>query len=132
MTRATTIILLLIITISAIFGGGAMLIDPSGTNQGISIETLKNTPFDDFLIPGLILFIMFGLGGLITTIIVMKKIKGYPFLTISMGFALSLFISVEILMLKDVHFLQIIYAIIGISLVILGILLRKKEYGLKL
>lgn len=109
-----------------------MLIDPSGTNQGISIETLKNTPFDDFLIPGLILFIMFGLGGLITTIIVMKKIKGYPFLTISMGFALSLFISVEILMLKDVHFLQIIYAIIGISLVILGILLRKKEYGLKL
>lgn len=132
MTRATTIILLLITTISAIFGGGAMLIDPSGTNQGLPIETLKNTPFENFLIPGLVLFVIFGLGGLITTIIVMKKIKGYPFLTISMGFALSIFISIEILMLKDVHFLQIIFAIIGISLVILGILLRKKEYGLKL
>ena len=108
-----------------------MLIDPSGTNQGLPIETLINSPFEDFLIPGLILFVVFGLGGLTTTIIVMKKIKGYPFLTIFMGFALSIFISVEILMLKDVNFLQIIFAIIGISLVILGIILRKKEYGLK-
>lgn len=132
MIRATAIILLLITSISAIFGGGAMLIDPSGTNQGLPIETLINSPFEDFLIPGLILFVIFGLGGLTTTIIVMKKTKGYPFLTIFMGFALSIFISVEILMLKDVNFLQIIFAIIGISLVILGIILRKKEYGLKL
>ncbi len=132
MTRITAIILLLITAIGAIFGGGALLIDPLGEKLGLPIETLKYSPFENFLIPGLILFIILGLGSLITSIIVIKRVSGYPFLTIFMGFAISIFISVEILMLKDVKFLQIIFAIIGISLVILGIILRKKEYGLKL
>jgi len=103
--------------------------DPSGSVIKLPTEILKNSPFPNFFVPGLILFVVLGLGSLFTSILVILKIRGYPFLTIFMGFALSIWISVQMLMIRDVHYLHIIYGLIGIILIILGILLRRKEYG---
>jgi len=132
MTRLTAIILLFFNGISAVFGGGALMNDPSGSVIKLPTEILKNSPFPNFFVPGLILFVVLGLGSLFTSILVILKIRGYPFLTIFMGFALSIWISVQMLMIRDVHYLHIIYGLIGIILIILGILLRRKEYGIQL
>jgi len=90
---------------------------------------LQNSPFTNFFIPGLILFTILGLGSLFAAIIVIMKLRGYPFMVIFMGFSLSIWISVQIIYIKDVHYLHIIYGLIGIILIILGIFLRRKEYG---
>lgn len=131
MARLTTVILLAFNGISALFGGGALVTDPSGGRLGMPVDMLKFSAFNDFLLPGLILFVILGLGSTITCIIVIMKIRGYPFLTIFIGFALSIWISIQSLLLKDVHYLHIFYGLIGIILIILGILLRRKEYGSK-
>jgi hypothetical protein len=48
--------LLAFLGIGAIGGGGALIISPSGKLLGgIPLSLLKNSPFNDFLIPGIIL-----------------------------------------------------------------------------
>jgi hypothetical protein len=48
--------------ISAAFGGIVLVANPSGGLIGMPISLLRFSPFEDFLIPGLILGIVFGIG----------------------------------------------------------------------
>jgi len=45
----------------ALVGGVALLMAPSGEIVGLSSAPLDRTPFGDFLVPGIILFVVFGL-----------------------------------------------------------------------
>lgn len=55
------ILLHILLGIGAIVGGGALILSPDGSLTGIPLYFLDNSPFSDFLIPGLILFIFNGL-----------------------------------------------------------------------
>jgi hypothetical protein len=48
--------------LSAAFGGIMLVANPSGGLLGMPISLLRFSPFQDFLIPGLILGIVFGIG----------------------------------------------------------------------
>ena len=50
---------------SGIAGGMGLVTDPSGMNMEMSIEMLKHSPFTNFLIPGIVLFIVIGLGNML-------------------------------------------------------------------
>jgi hypothetical protein len=52
--------------ISAIFGAIMLVPDPTGAMIGMPISLLEFSPFQDFLIPGLILGIVFGIGSFAT------------------------------------------------------------------
>jgi hypothetical protein len=47
--------------LNALVGGGAFLLAPDGHLIQMPLSNLKNTPFSDFLIPGLLLFIFVGI-----------------------------------------------------------------------
>ena len=55
-------VLLGVLGVGAIFGGLVFVIAPTGAILGIPLSVLRYSPFDDFLIPGLILLIVFGIG----------------------------------------------------------------------
>src|SRR4051812_44019667 len=66
MKRNKLLIILLIILIgfigiSACFSGPLLIIDPSGRRLQFPEGTLDNTPFANFLIPGIILTLVIGL-----------------------------------------------------------------------
>jgi hypothetical protein len=66
--------LLLFLGISAIGGGGALIISPSGRLLGgLLLSILKNSPFTDFLIPGIILFFVLGIFPIVTIWALIKK-----------------------------------------------------------
>ena len=127
MTRILIIILLAFNGIGAVYGGIMLIADPEGWKLGLPKSILQHSPFDDFLIPGIILFLVLGLGSLIVCALVILKVKKNPSWVILMGFVLSVWISVQMLMLRDVNFLHVIYGMIGLTLMIMGILERKKE-----
>jgi len=52
--------LLLFLSLGALFGGGVLIIDPSGDLFQMPVIILQNSPFNNFLIPGLFLFIVLG------------------------------------------------------------------------
>ncbi|MEJ2594102.1 MAG: hypothetical protein P8100_03020 [bacterium] len=127
MTRILIIILLAFNGLGAVYGGIMLISDPSGWKLGLPISLLEHSPFEDFLIPGFILFIVIGLGNLVVCGLVILRTGKNASWVIVAGFALAVWIAVQLLMIRQVHYLHIIYAFVGILLMILGIIDRKRE-----
>lgn len=51
--------------LSGIYGGGALVLDPSGGMLGLPISLLEGSPFESYRIPGSILLLVLGLYPLI-------------------------------------------------------------------
>ena len=49
----------------AVGGGLGLVLEPSGANLGIPLELLENSPFATYLIPGIVLLTVNGLGSLV-------------------------------------------------------------------
>jgi hypothetical protein len=71
--RNLFLILLGLLGIGAIGGGIILIISPSGALLGIPVSEYKNIPFDNFLIPGIILFTLIGVIPLLLIIALIKK-----------------------------------------------------------
>ena len=65
---------LAILGIGACFGGGALTISSSGKLiGGLPLAMLDKTPFSNFLIPGIILFLVLGVAPLLLIMPLIKK-----------------------------------------------------------
>lgn len=53
--------LLTLSTLAALVGGALLLADPTGSLLGLSVADLSGAPFQDYTIPGAVLFGVFGL-----------------------------------------------------------------------
>jgi len=63
----------LFLGIGALFGGLMLILKPDGSLLGMNPDWLNHSPFNNFLIPGLILFTLNGVLPLITVIGLIKK-----------------------------------------------------------
>lgn len=102
----------LFIGIGAIVGGLAAIMNPVSP-LGMPASTLAGTPFDSFIIPGVILFVVIGLGNLAAAVPVFmgKKWLGYPSGTA--GIALMFWIMVQCAMLGSIVALHVIFFCLG-------------------
>lgn len=125
MIRTLTLILLLFVAVSAFGGGIPLLLDPSGGLLHMPLRLLEYSPFKNFLIPGIILVVIIGLGSLDCAILLMGRHRHAPVAVVIEGAALVIWIIVELLMIRSFHFLHALYAGLGIVLVFLGLRLRQ-------
>ncbi len=114
MTKAvrTAVILHFFIGAGALFGGLAAIITPDGP-MGMSPDVLRLGPFDSFLIPGIILFVLIGMGNIVSGILVIRRIRNYDYLTGAMGAILIGWLVVQCVILQSVHFLHVLYFALG-------------------
>ncbi len=54
----------ILICICGVAGGLGLVTEPNGTNLGFQVEWLSQSPFTDYLIPGIILLVVIGVGNL--------------------------------------------------------------------
>jgi len=129
--------LLLFLGISAIFGGGALVISPSGRLLGgLPLSILKNSPFSNFLVPGIILFLVLGIFPIFTVWALIKK-PVVPFAayfnlfkdmhwswsySIYCAFALMIWIQTETYFIQGVGLLQMFYMLYVIPILIVALL----------
>lgn len=106
--------------IGGIAGGLAAIINPQSP-LGMTIESLKNSPFKDYFIPGVILFTIIGLGNLISAFIFHCKSRYQGYISSVFSWALVIWILVQCIMLKAVAFLHILFFIIGLIQAILAL-----------
>lgn len=106
------------------------IIDPYGTLFGMPIDVLKKGPFKNFLIPGLFLFFIIGLGHLISFIVVKRKLKFHAYISGGAGCILMSWILIQIYMLQTIHFLHIIFFMVGLfeSVIALYMLVKLKLF----
>jgi hypothetical protein len=123
--RISSVLLLLFNGAGAVYGGHTLVSDPSGQAMGLPLTFLNNTPFPDYMIPGTILLVVLGGGSFIAILAVLLKARWYPHLLVVMGCALTIWILVQILMIRVLFYLQFVIGGIGIMLLVLGMIQRR-------
>lgn len=121
---------IIIQAISGLAGGIALVSDPTGASLGIPQEWLSNSPFNDYLIPGVILFSVLGIFPAFVSVGLWKE-KHWGWLgSLSLGIALIIWIIVEIIIIgyQSNPPLQLIYGILGIIILLVTSLSRVKRF----
>jgi len=103
----------LFVGIGAMLGGLAAITNPKAP-LGISVEVLKNSPFSNFLIPGIILFIIIGIGNVFSALMFRFKSRFQGYISSVFSWALVIWIVVQCIMLNDIAFLHVLFFIIGL------------------
>jgi len=103
----------LFVGLGAVVGGLAAIINPQEP-LGMPVELLNNSPFNNYLIPGIILFTIIGLGNVISAFMFRFKLRFQGYISSVFSWALVIFIVVQCMMLNTVHFLHIIFFVIGL------------------
>lgn len=125
------LILMLFQGASGLYGGGALVLDPSGTFLQMPPGLLDGSPFDTYLIPGIILLLILGIFPLIVFYGVWKRRAWSWAGAFLVSIALIIWIVVEIAMIgyHSEPPLQLIYGVVGVALLILT-LMPSIGYGL--
>lgn len=126
--RGVALFLLLFNGIAAIFGGWQLIAHPDGSSIKLSLDYISGSPFDNYLLPGVMLFISNGVFGFFVLFCTLGEIKNYPRLILIQGIILFAWILVQILMVREINSLHIALGSIGILLILSGrILMRSKH-----
>ena len=118
--RIISIFLLLLVAVNALAAGYLFIVDPSGSRLGITISWLKHSPFQDFLIPGMVLFMVNGVFNLVAALFATFKWDHYARLIAFQGMILTGWIIVQMIFMRDIHFLHVLLGAIGVTLFMFG------------
>ncbi len=111
----------------ALFGGYNLVKFPDGNTIHLSPDWLINTPFPDYTIPGIVLFIVNGLFSFFVLIMLWKNSPNTGRWLIAQGLLLTSWIIVQMLFIRTVHFFHLILGSAGIALMVIGWLFMKKR-----
>jgi len=109
-------------------GGGMMAILNSQGPGGMPIDALKNSPFSNFLIPGIILFTVIGLGNVFSAVSILFKSKYQGYISSVFSWALVIWIVVQCIMLNEVVFLHILFFVIGLMEAVLSMVILFEQH----
>lgn len=70
-SKSFLIALQMVVGITALAGGVKLVADPSGGSLGISLQWLSQSPFSDFTLPGVVLFVVIGLGNALASLLLL-------------------------------------------------------------
>lgn len=131
--RYLLIAIIIFLSISGLFGGISLIIDPLGSNLQLSTDFLESTMFKNYLFPGIILLLFLGIFPAITAygLIIKRKLKTADKINIYKkkhwawtyslycGIILVLWIDLQVMMIGGGYILQSIYAIIGVIVIVI-------------
>lgn len=121
------LVLHLFVGLGAMAGGSAAILSPQSP-IGMSTDVLNNSPFSDFLIPGIILFAVIGVGNIFSAIMMFFKLKYKGYISSIFSFALVIWIIVQCIMLRTIVGLHIIFFIIGLIQSIISIIILFNQH----
>jgi hypothetical protein len=112
--------------IGAMAGGLGTILNPEAP-MGAPVEMLENSPFSNFLIPGIILFTIIGLGNVISAIAILFKSRFQGYISSVFSWALVIWIVVQCIMIRSIVFLHVLFFIIGLVEVVLSMIILFKQ-----
>ncbi len=134
--RNILLTLLAFLGIGALFGGGVFIVSPSGKLFGMPLSMLDKSPFTNFLIPGIILFVVLGLVpcGLVFALLkkpvsaIAERVNFFPDMhwawtgSIYVAFALIIWIQTQMIFLQAVNWLHTVYMFLALAILFVALL----------
>lgn len=125
--RIFSLMLLLFLGSFAIGGGWMLISDPSGFSMQLPIGLLSQTPFDNYLVPGIILLVAVGLLSILVGILTIRRSTYHTLWLILMGCILFIWLTTEVIF--NIEFYHPLYHLplytISLFLIAIGLLQRK-------
>lgn len=107
-------------------GGGFLLVkDPSGSAMGFPLSLLEGTPFPDFLIPGIFLLVVNGMGSVVGAGLSLTKRRYAQEIAVVLGAILVAWIVIQVIIIGSISWLHLLYFILGIAELGMGIYIRR-------
>lgn len=125
-TRIVAIVTLAFLGITACTGAISLILDPSGKLLMMPLSLLDHSPFQSYLIPGLILFFGNGLLSALVLMLASRRTYGYGWWIVLQGCVITGWIAVQVLMIRMAIWAHFVYLAIGLVLVVCGWLLRNE------
>ena len=122
-----TAALLLFVGLGAVAGGLGAILDPSGESLGVTVDLLINSPFENYLIPGIVLFSLIGLTSLLVSFLTFKQHLLSGGATIILGFIMIIWIVLQVYWIGWLTLLQPTFLVIGFAEIILGFVLHSRN-----
>lgn len=88
---------------AALFGGWSLTTQPDGSGLQMPVTWLEHSPFSDFLVPGLILLLVFGIGSYVVVAAGLLRLSIAPYLAFALGIGQLIWISVQLVMVQTWH-----------------------------
>lgn len=116
--------------LSGLAGGIGLVADPTGRSLGIPLDWLQGSPFDSYLIPGLVLLLALGVYPLAVAYAMWKRRPWSRLAALLVGLMLLIWIAVEILVVgyQPSPPLQLIYGLLGLIIVAMVPIPSLKQY----
>ncbi len=125
--RYIAMLLLLFNAVSALFGGYMLIDDPTGNTLHMPVDMMKKGPFNNYLIPGITLFTVLGVGSLVVLLMLIFKPRYHVQAVFVEGFATIAWIVTQMIVVQDIVLLQIIYLSVGAVLVLCSLSLSSNR-----
>ena len=124
------------LALGALGGGFTLIISPNGKLIGMPLSMLAQSPFNNFLVPGIILFVVLGVFPALLIVGLIKKTASnlaeqFNFFTdihwtwtysIYIAFALIIWLQVQMIFLNAVGWLHTFYMFLAITIIYVGLL----------
>jgi hypothetical protein len=109
-------------------GGGFMLVrDPSGSTLELPMSLLEGSPFPDFIIPGMFLFAVNGVGSMIGAGLSFTRRRYAQEIAIVLGAILVAWIVIQVVIISSFHWLHVLYFILGVVELGIGLYIRRRR-----
>ncbi len=118
--RQLSVAILLLLSISALYGSYCMITDPTGNSLGVPYYLLAGTIFSDYSMLGWILLCTIGIFSTAIILLIIFKSNVYSFFIILQGVILCIFIFMQMLLIGKTFLVQYIFLLLGIALICLG------------
>lgn len=118
--------------LSAVIGGFELMNDPSGMNIGMELDWLQTTPFANYLIPGIVLFSLNGLGNFAGLWFTVKRKAIAAKIGVVFGAIMVIWILLQVFWIGYKSFLQPLYFGSGLIQLFFGLYLMKISEKLNL
>ena len=115
-----TVAFLFFIGIMATIGGLQMISDPSGSSSSLSLQLLQQSPFKNYLLPGIILFLLNGLCSFFVAYRIIAGKDHNPYWIIAQGFALGMWIFTQIFYTEVFRIEHLFYIACALTLMVCG------------
>jgi hypothetical protein len=112
--RIIALVFLVILGLGALAGGITLMSAPDGSGMGFDLALLAAGPFPDYLVPGLILAGLFGVGSLAVAVLGVRDLPAAPFLAFGIGCAQMIWIVLELLIIGEFSFLHPTFFLVGL------------------
>ena len=113
------------IGLGALAGGFGLVRDPSGSALGVPLSLLEGSPFPDFLIPGMFLLAVNGVGSMIGAGLSFTRRRYAQEIAIVLGAILVAWIVIQVVIIRSFSWMHILYFILGVVELGIGLYIRR-------